>query len=153
VDADQGVAKVETMTELIAGSIARPRIESFLLSVSGSIALLLACIGLYGVIAHSVEQRSREIGIRLALGATAPSVFRKVLFDGLRLTLLGLLVGLTGALMLTRYIRTLLFEIQSNDPITLRSVTIHMVVVSVLACYWPARRAMSVDPAAMLREE
>ena len=153
VDADQGVAKVETMTELVATSIARPRIESFVLMAFGFIAMVLASIGLYGVIAYSVAQRSREIGIRLALGATARSIFSAVLVEGFRLTLLGLLVGLTGAFLLTRYLRSLLFETQPSDPLTLCIVAGLIATISLLACYWPAHRAMNVDPAVMLHEE
>ncbi len=153
VDADQGISKVETMSEMVADSIARPRAETFVLTAFGSVALLLACIGLYGVIAYSVTQRSREIGIRLALGASTVSVFRAVLADGFRLTVFGLLIGLSGALLLTRYLRTLLFEIQPSDPLTLCSVAGLIALVSLAACYWPAQRAMSVDPGAMLHQE
>ena len=153
VDADQGVSKVETMTEMVAGSIARQRIETVLLSTFGSVALLLACIGLYGVIAYSVARRSREIGIRLALGASTLVVFRNVLASGLRLTILGMAVGLSGALVLTRYLRSLLFEIQPGDPVTLVGVAALIAVLSVVASYWPAQRAMKVDPAAILHEE
>jgi putative ABC transport system permease protein len=153
VDADQGVAKIETMMELVAESIARPRIESFVLTAFGFIAILLACIGLYGVIAYSVTQRYREIGIRLALGATAARVFRSVLTEGLRLTLVGLFVGVGGVLLLVRYLRSLLFEVQPTDPLTISTVVGLIVAISVLACYWPAHRATKVDPAVSLREE
>ncbi|MBV9743949.1 MAG: ABC transporter permease [Acidobacteriia bacterium] len=153
VDADQGVAKVETLTELVADSIARPRVQSFVLTAFGCIAIILASIGLYGVISYSVTQRSRDIGIRLALGATASRVCRSVLVEGLRLTAVGLLVGLGGVLLLVRYLRSLLFEIQPTDPPTLLSVFGLIVAVSLLACYWPAQRATKVDPAVTLREE
>ena len=153
VDADQGVAKVETMTELVSDSIARPRLESFVLTTFGSIAMILACIGLYGVISYSVTQRSRDIGIRLALGATASRVFRSVLVEGLRLTVVGLVVGLSGVVLLLRYLRSLLFEIQPTDPLTLFSVLSLITGISLLACYWPAHRATRVDPAVTLREE
>jgi len=153
VDADQGVAKVETMTQMVAGSIARPRAEAFLLTMFGMIALGMACVGLYGVIAYSVAQRFREIGIRLALGASALSVFRAVLTDGFRLTVMGLLSGLAVALLFTGYVRSLLFEIQPSDPVTLCAVAGTILLVSLVACCWPAYRAMTVDPALMLREE
>ena len=153
VDADQGVAKVETMTEMVADSIARPRVESFALTIFGLIAILLACMGLYGVISYSVTQRSREIGIRLALGATASHVFRSVLVEGLGLAVVGLLVGLVGVLLLVRYLRSQLFEIQPTDPPTLLSALGLIVAISLLACYWPAKRATKVDPAVTLREE
>ena len=153
VDSDQGVAQVETMTELVANSIARPRVEAWLLTTFGVVALLLASIGIYGVIAYSVAQRSREIGIRLALGASTRSVFRRVFADGLRLTSMGLAIGLIVAIWLARYVQSLLFEIRSNDPDTLLGVACLITAVSMLACYWPARRAMKVDPATTLREE
>jgi putative ABC transport system permease protein len=153
VDSDQGISKVETMTQMVAGSIARPRAEAFLLSAFGVIALLIACVGLYGVIAYSVAQRSRSIGIRLALGASSTLIFRDVLADGLRLTLVGLCIGIAAATLVTRYVRSLLYEIQPSDPVTLWGVVAAMIVVSLLACYWPARRAMLVDPADMLRQE
>jgi putative ABC transport system permease protein len=153
VDADQGVAKVEAMTQMVAGSVARPRVDAFLLTMFGIIARALACIGLYGVVAYSVAQRFRKIEIRLALGASGLSVFRAVLAEGFRLTLMGLLSGLAVALLLTRYVRSLLFEIQPSDPLTLCAVTGIILVVSLLACCWPAYRAMTVDPVLMLREE
>ena len=153
IDADQGVAKVATLTQMVAGSIARPRVEAFLLAIFGSTALALACIGLYGVVAYSVAQRFREIGLRMALGASAPSVFRTILADGFRLTLMGLLSGLASGFLLARYVRSLLFEIEPNDPMTLCAVTSIILVVSLIACCWPAYRATTVDPASMLREE
>jgi ABC-type antimicrobial peptide transport system permease subunit len=153
VDDDQGISKVETMTQMVAGSIARPRAEAFLLTTFGGIALLIACVGLYGVIAYSVTQRARSIGIRLALGASSSAIFRAVLADGSRLTSIGLVIGMATALLMTRYVRSLLFEIQPGDPITLCTVGALMTVVSLLACCWPARRAMRVDPAGMLRQE
>ena len=153
VDADQGVAKVETMTEIVADSIARPRVESLVLTAFGLIAIIVACMGLYGVIAYSVTQRSREIGIRLALGATASHVFRSVVADGLRLTTVGLSLGLAGVSFLVRYLRSLLFEVRPSDPLTLCSVVGLIAATSLLACYWPARRAIRIDPAVTLREE
>jgi putative ABC transport system permease protein len=153
VDADQGVSKVETMTQLVSDSVARPRVESFVLTTFGFLAIILACIGLYGVISYSVTQRSRDIGIRLALGAATFSIFRSVLVEGLRLTVVGMLVGLAGVLLLMRYVRSLLFEIQPTDPLTLFSVFSLIIAVSLLACYWPAHRATTVDPAVTLREE
>ena len=153
VDPDQGVAEVETLQQLVADSIARPRFEALLFTTFAFIALALACIGIYGVIAYSVTQRSREIGIRVALGAARSSVFRMIIADGFAMTFLGLLAGLAGALTLTRFLRSVLFEIQPGDPVTLAAVALTLAVVSLLACYFPARRAMGVDPAITLREE
>jgi putative ABC transport system permease protein len=153
VDADQGIAKIEEMQRMVSDSIARPRLEAMVLTLFGVIALGLAGIGLYGLIAFSVAQRAREIGIRVALGASRAGVFRMILADGLRLTLIGGIVGLATIVGLTRFLRSLLFEIQPLDSVTLTSVVGIMVIVSLLACYVPARRATAVDPGAVLREE
>jgi putative ABC transport system permease protein len=153
VDADQGISKIEEMQQMVADSIARPRMEATALSLFGVIALALASIGLYGLIAFSVVQRTREIGIRVALGAPQTSVFRMILGDGLHVTAVGTLVGLIGIFGLTHFLRSLLFEIQPLDPATLTCSVGILVIVSLCACYVPARRAMKADPAAVLREE
>jgi putative ABC transport system permease protein len=153
VDSDQGVAKVELMQQMVSDSIARPRLEATVLTLFGVIALGLASIGLYGLIAFSVAQRAREIGIRVALGASRARVFSMILGDGLRLSLIGGIVGLVAIIGLTRFLRNLLFEIQPLDPVTLVSVICVLISVSLLACYVPARRATNADPAAVLREE
>jgi putative ABC transport system permease protein len=153
VDSDQGIAEVGTMSDLIADSVARPRVESLVLTAFGVIAVILACMGLYGVIAYSVAQRSREIGIRLTLGATASRVFRSVLMEGLWLAICGLCVGGAAVVALVRYLRSLLFEVQPTDPVTISTVVALIVATSVAACYWPARRATRIDPAVTLRDE
>lgn len=153
VDAGQGISKIEEMQQMVSDSIARPRLEATVLALFGLIALGLASIGLYGLIAFSVAQRAREIGIRVALGASRAGVFRMILGDGLRLTLMGGIVGLVAIISLTRFLRSLLFEIQPLDPVTLISVICVLISVSLLACYVPARRATKADPAAVLREE
>ena len=153
VDADQGISKIEEMQQMVSDSIARPRLEATVLTLFGVIALGLASIGLYGLIAFSVAQRAREIGIRVALGASRAGIFRMILGDGLRLTLIGGMVGLVAIIGLTRFLRSLLFEIQPLDPMTLISVICVLIFVSLLACYVPALRATKADPAAVLREE
>jgi len=153
VDADQGVSKIEEMQQMVSDSIALPRLEAWVLTLFGVIALGLANIGLYGLIAFSVAQRAREIGIRVALGASRTGVFRMILGDGLRLTLIGGILGLAAVFGLTRFLRGLLFEIQPLDPLTLISVICLLTFVSLFACYVPARRATKADPAAVLREE
>lgn len=153
VDADQGIAEIQSMKQLVSDSIARPRLEAFLLSAFGVVALALACLGIYGVIAYSVTQRARELGIRVALGASRRSVFNMVVGEGMRLMIVGLCLGVTGAAMLNRFLRALLFEIQPNDPATLAVVIALLAVTALLACYFPAARAMRVDPAMALREE
>ena len=153
VDAEQGIAKIEEMQQMVSDSIARPRLEATVLTLFGMIALGLASIGLYGLIAFSVAQRAREIGIRVALGASRAGIFRMILGDGLRLTLIGGVAGLVAIAGLTRFLRSLLFEVQPLDPLTLVSVTCVLIFVSLLACYVPARRATKADPAAVLRQE
>jgi putative ABC transport system permease protein len=153
VDSDQGIAKIETMQQLVFDSIARPRLEAMVLTLFAVFALALAAIGIYGLIAFSVAQRTREIGIRVALGASQSGIFRMILGDGFRLTSVGLLLGFAGVISSTRFLRALLFEIDPLDPATLGSVICVLLIVSLLACYVPARRATKADPATVLREE
>lgn len=153
VDADQGVAAIESMEQLVAGSIARPRLESLLLSAFGFIGLSLACLGIYGVIAYSVTQRAREIGIRVALGASRQSILGMVVGEGFRLMAVGLLIGLGSAILLNGFLRALLFEIPPNDPLTFGAVSALLAASALAACYLPAARSLRVDPALVLREE
>jgi putative ABC transport system permease protein len=153
VDSDQGIAKMELLQQMVSDSIARPRLEAVVLTAFGVIALGLACIGLYGLIAFSVAERIREIGIRVALGASKAGIFRMILGDGFRLTVLGVLLGLAGVLSSTRFLRSLLYEVNPLDPATLVSVICILLVVSAVACYIPALRATNADPASILREE
>jgi putative ABC transport system permease protein len=153
VDPDKGIAKMEPLQQMVSDSIARPRLEAAVLTAFGVMALGLACIGLYGLIAFSVAQRIREIGIRVALGASKARIFRMILGDGFRLTMLGLLLGLAGVVSSTRLLRSLLFEISPLDPTALVSVICILLVVSAGACYVPALRATNADPASVLREE
>jgi ABC-type antimicrobial peptide transport system permease subunit len=153
VDSDQGIAKIELLQQMVSDSIARPRLEAVVLTAFGVIALGLACIGLYGLIAFSVTQRIREIGIRVALGASKAGIFRMILGDGFWLTVVGVLLGLAGVLSSTRILRSLLYEVNPLDPATLVSVICILLVVSGVACYIPALRATNADPASILREE
>ena len=153
VDPDQGISKIEEMQQMVSDSIARPRVETMVLTLFGVIALVLASIGLYGLIAFSVAQHAREIGIRLALGAPRAGIFRMILGDGLRLTFIGGSIGLAAIIGLTGFLRSFLFEIQPLDPLTLISVMCVLLSVSLSACYPPARRAMKADPSEVLREE
>jgi putative ABC transport system permease protein len=153
VDSDQGIATMEPLQQMVSDSIARPRLETVVLAAFGVIALGLACIGLYGLIAFSVAQRIREIGIRVALGASKAGIFRMILGDGLRLTVVGVLLGLAGVVSSTRFLRSLLYEVNPLDPATLVSVICILLVVSAAACYIPALRATNADPASILREE
>jgi ABC-type antimicrobial peptide transport system permease subunit len=128
-------------------------ITGVLLSVFGGVALLLTVVGLYGVIAYSIVQRTREIGIRVALGANRRDVLRLVLGQGLKLTLTGAAIGLVGAFGVTRLIQDLLYGVSATDPIAFAVVTILLALVALAACYIPARRAMRVDPMEALRYE
>jgi putative ABC transport system permease protein len=153
VDSDQGIARIELLQQMVSDSIARPRLEAVVLTAFGVIALSLACIGLYGLIAFSVTQRIREIGLRVALGASKAGIFRMILGDGFRMTVLGVLLGLAGVVSSTRFLRSLLFEIDPLDPVTLALVICILLMVSAVASYLPALRATKADPATVLREE
>jgi putative ABC transport system permease protein len=142
-----------TMESLVGRSLTGSRSSAILLSIFAALALTLAMIGLYGVISHSVYQRTREIGVRMTLGAQRTDILKLILGQGLRLTAAGLLFGLTGALALARLMGSLLFHVRSWDPMTFVLVACLMSFVSMLACYLPARRAMRVDPVVALRYE
>jgi predicted permease len=146
IDPDQGISNVQTMDAIFSDSVARPRFQLVLLVVFASIAVLLATIGVYGVVSYSVSQRTQEIGIRVALGARAADVSRLVLREGLLLGGLGVAVGLAAALASTRVLRSLLFEVTPTDPLTLGAVAGLLLAVALAATLWPARRATKVDP-------
>lgn len=152
-DPDQPVANITTMAQLLSASVAQPRFNFMLLTVFACVALALAAVGIYGVISYSVAQRTREIGIRMALGAQASDVLRLVLGQGFRLILLGLALGLLAALALTRVLAGLLFEVKPTDPLTYGAIALLLAGVAALACYVPARRAAKVDPMVALRYE
>jgi putative ABC transport system permease protein len=153
IDPDQGVSDVHTMEEVVAAALARPRAQMMLFALFGVLALTLTSVGLYGVLAYSVTQRTREIGVRVALGASPGAAFRLVLRDGLRLTAAGLAIGLGAALVLTRFMRGLLYDVEPLDPAAFAWVTALLTSVAVLACSIPAARATRVDPAIVLRDE
>ena len=129
------------------------RMEAILLTIFSGIALVLASIGIYGVLAYSVAQRTHELGVRSALGASRSTLLALVLVRGLILAVIGLVVGLSGALALTGYISTILYNIPPRDPVTLASVAALLAGVALLACYIPAHRATKVDPMVALRYE
>jgi len=149
----QPIDDVESMDQLVSRSNAQPRFQTFLLGIFGALGLLLALVGIYGVISYFVTQRTHEIGIRMALGAEPGQVMRLILKHGLKLALIGVAIGIAASLALTRLMSSLLFGVSATDPVTFTGVAVLLVVVSLAACYVPARRAMRVDPMVALRYE
>jgi putative ABC transport system permease protein len=153
VDKDQSIADLQTLEQIKSGTVSSDRMQTMLLAIFAALALLLAAIGIYGVISYSVTQRTHELGIRAALGASRGSLLSMVIRRGMRLTLMGLAIGVAGALALTRLLGSLLFGISPRDPVTLIVVAAVLSSVALLACYIPARRAAGVDPMVALRYE
>jgi putative ABC transport system permease protein len=153
VDPDQPLYHVATLQQVLSESLAPRRLNMLLLGIFAGIALTLATVGIYGVMAFSVTQRTHEIGIRMALGAKRRNVLRLIVRQGLRLTLLGVVLGIAGAWALTSFLASFLFGVAPRDPATFVLVSLALVAVSILACYIPARRATRVDPMVALRYE
>jgi putative ABC transport system permease protein len=150
LDKDQPIYNVRTMDDVVANSLGTRRVSMQLFAVFAIAALLLAAIGIYGVMAYSVTQRTREIGIRMALGAQRSDVLTLVIRQGLRLTVIGVVIGLGGAFVLTRLIANLLFEVAATDPLTFVAIPMLLLFVALVACYLPARRAARLDPTVAL---
>jgi putative ABC transport system permease protein len=153
MDPEQPIFAVRTMRAYVEDAVAQPRFRTALLALFAAVALVLAAVGIYGVMAYAVTQRTHEIGIRMALGAMQRDVLRMVVGQGLRLALGGVAVGVAGALALTRILSSLLFGVTATDPLTFLTVPLVLLAVSALACYLPARRATRVDPIVALRYE
>jgi putative ABC transport system permease protein len=153
VDPDVPVYAVRSMEEVVARSMAQRRFALQILGVFAVIALLLASIGIYGVMAYTFSQRTHEIGIRIALGAQRQHILRMALGEGMVLVAFGLAAGLIGALLLTQFLRSLLFAVKPTDPLTFIAIAALLSAVALLACFIPAHRATRVDPLVALREE
>ncbi|MFL6255275.1 MAG: ADOP family duplicated permease [Pyrinomonadaceae bacterium] len=153
IDPDQPVSDVRTMSQVMADTVARARFNTLLLGIFAGLATLLAAVGIFGVMSYSVQLRTREIGLRMALGAQPGRVLMLVLRQGLLLTLIGIGVGLAGALLLSRVMSGLLYGVGTNDPATFAAIVVVLAVVSLIACYIPARRATRVDPLIALKYE
>jgi putative ABC transport system permease protein len=153
LDKDLPVSRLRTMETVRGDSIAQPRFRALLIVLFGAVALILATIGIYGVMAHSVARRTHEIGVRMALGAQTTDVLKLVLRQGVRLSVTGLLLGLGGAFALTRLVSGLLYGVSATDPLTFAIVPVLLFAVALLACWIPARRASKVDPMVALRYE
>ncbi len=153
VDKDQTVANVDSMEHIVAGAVARQRFSMLLLAIFAGVALVLAAVGIYGVMSYSVAQQTREIGIRMALGAQRSDVLKMTVIQGLRLVGLGLVIGLVAAFILTRVMATLLFGISATDPLTFIVISLVLLAVAILASYIPALRATKVDPMVALRAQ
>ena len=144
---------VRTMDGIIAGSLAARRFSMILLGIFAALALVMSCVGIYGVISYLVGQRTHEIGIRIALGAERRDVLRMVLAEGAKMALVGVAIGLVAAFGLTRLMASMLFGVSAHDPLSFAGVAGLLILVALVACYIPARRATKVDPMMALRYE
>ena len=153
LDPDLTVRRFATMTQLVDTGLVRPRFNMLLLGVFAAVALLLATVGTYGVLSYSVSQKTREIGLRMSLGARRGDIIRWVLWRGLKLTVAGVLLGAIGASMLTRGLASMLYGVSPTDMTTFVGVSAMLIVVALFACTVPALRASRVDPMVALRQE
>jgi putative ABC transport system permease protein len=153
VEKDLPISSIHTMEQIRSHSIAQPRLTALLLGVFAALALILATVGIYGVMAYSVTQRTHEMGLRMALGARASDVLALVVGHGMLLTATGIALGLAGAFAITRVLEKFLWGVRPTDPVTFIAVSLLLAAVALLASYLPARRATEVDPMVALRYE
>ena len=153
ISRDMPVSQMRTMEQVMDASIARQRMALLVLSVFAAVALILAASGLYGLVAHSVTERTHEIGVRMALGAERRDVIRLVITHGLSMTAVGIAAGVAGAMALSKSLEGLVFGVEPTDPATFASVIVMLLAVSLAACYFPAWRATRIPPTMALRME
>jgi putative ABC transport system permease protein len=153
LDSQLPIARIMTLEQRLANATSQARFRTTLIALFAVIALILACIGIYGVMSYSVAQRAHELGIRMALGAQTHDVLRLVLGQGLQLALTGTVIGLAAAFGLTRLMKTLLFGVSPTDALTFSAIAALLLLMALLACWIPARRATKVDPLIALRCE
>ncbi len=153
VDPKIPMTRVRSLRDVIGASVEAQRFNMLLLGIFAAVALVLAAVGIYGVMAYAVAQRTHEIGVRVALGAQASDVLRLVLKQGMVLTLLGVAIGVAGAIALTRVMKTFLFSVSTTDPLTFILIPLLLAMVALLACWIPARKATRVDPLSALRHQ
>jgi putative ABC transport system permease protein len=152
LDKDQPVSAIKTMEWYLADSMAQRRFNMLLLAVFAGLALVLATVGIYGVIAYTVTQRTHEMGIRIALGARGGDILRLVFSNAMVTTVTGIVIGLGAAFGLTRLLQSLLYQVTATDPLVFVTIPLLLLAVATVATYFPARRAMKVDPITALRE-
>jgi len=153
LDPNLPLSKIQTLDEVVSQSVAPRRFNMFLITIFAAVALLLALVGVYGVLAYSVGRRTAEIGLRIALGATPRSVLTLIVGQGMRPILAGIAIGMAGAVGLSHFVSSLLFNVKPVDPLTYGAVALLVAVTALLSCYVPALRALRVDPVAALRQE
>jgi putative ABC transport system permease protein len=153
IDAEQPISDVRTIKAWVSESTARSRFGALLLGIFALVALLLAAVGIYGVMSYSVAQRKHELGVRMALGARSGDIFRLVVGQGMTLTLIGIGLGLAAAFALSRVLTSLLYGVSATDPATFVIITLLLAIIAFVANYIPARRATKVDPMMALRYE
>ncbi|MGH9847987.1 MAG: FtsX-like permease family protein [Blastocatellia bacterium] len=152
-DPNQVVYYVRLLDEFVAGAHAQRKFSMSLLALFAVLALLLAAMGIYGVMSYAVTRRTRELGVRIALGAQARDVLKLIVGEGIKMTFIGIVIGFVGSLTVVRALEGLLFGVEATDPLTFLAVAILLVIVALLACCFPARRAVKIDPLVALRHE